>query len=63
MLQYITDDEILLADKVKTVIATAEKSANIKASEYLAFGAFHHTPINNKNYSWGKYYGEFNADG
>ncbi len=45
-MQYISDNEILDAEKINAAIATVETRAHIKASEHLAFGDLHHTLLN-----------------
>jgi hypothetical protein len=46
LMQFIAVENIQDAERAKEAIATVETRAHIKASEYLAFGAIHHTPLN-----------------
>ena len=60
-MQFIAVKDIQDAKQVEALFATVEKRVHIKASEYLAFGALNHTPLNTTTYSLGnKHYGELN---
>ncbi len=62
LLQYMTEQKIPEVARIKKLIPTVEKRANIKVHDFLGGGALH-TPLNTITDSVKKYYGEVNADG
>ncbi len=62
LFQYLVDQKIPELEEVREKIATVEKRTNISVHDYLGFGALH-TPLKTYTDSYGKYYGELNADG